>query len=124
MSEGQEDKGFKVVDRRHASADAEPEAEARTPTDAPTQDDLQPIDFSTLCLSLSTSALIHLGVMTHPETGQIEPHLPLARQTIDTLGMLQEKTQGNLTKDEGRLLEHLLYDLRLKYVEAGKKKSS
>ncbi len=121
MSEGQEDKGFKVVDRRHASA-TEPAA-GEAPEPPPAQEDLQPIDFSTLCLSLSTSALIHLGVMTHPETGKVEPHLPLARQTIDTLGMLEEKTRGNLTKDEARLLEHLLYDLRVKYVEAGKKGS-
>ncbi len=119
MAEGQEDKGFKVVDRRHASS-TEPEEAPEAPA---AQEDLQPIDFSTLCLSLSTSALIHLGVMTHPETGKVEPHLPLARQTIDTLGMLEEKTRGNLTKDEGRLLEHLLCDLRLKYVEAGKKGS-
>ena len=119
MSGGEEDKGFKVVDRRHAAAEDAPTDE---PAAASTgHDELQPIDFSTLCLSLSTSALIHLGVMAPPETGQTEAHLPLARQTIDTLGMLQEKTKGNLTKDEGRLLEHLLYDLRLKFVEAGKK---
>lgn len=119
----QEDKGFKVVDRRHAAADAEAPADDTPEASAAGQGELQPIDFSTLCLSLSTSALIHLGAMAHPETGRVEAHLPLARQTIDTLGMLQEKTQGNLSKDEARLLEHLLYDLRLKYVEAGKKGS-
>jgi hypothetical protein len=114
-----EDKGFKVVDRRH-SADAE-DAAPDSPAGQPhAEDEFSAIDFSTLCLSLSTSAFIHLGAMPNPDTGKVEVHLPLARQTIDTLAMLQDKTRGNLTKDEGRLLEHLLFDLRLKFVEASK----
>ena len=117
---------FKVVDRRHSSgsdgsdAAAAPAADAPGRAPAPAEDEFPAIDFSTLCLSLSTSAFIHLGAMPNPDTGKVEAYLPLARQTIDTLAMLQQKTQGNLSKDEARLLEHLLYDLRLKFVEASK----
>jgi hypothetical protein len=77
------------------------------------------VDFSSFCLSLGTSALYHLGVVPDPETGRSGPaNLPVARQTIDSLEMLREKTQGNLAEDETKLLEGLLYELRLRYVEA------
>jgi hypothetical protein len=78
--------------------------------------DLLNIDFSTFVLSLSQAVLLHLGELEDPETGQASPNLPLARQSIDLLSMLQEKTRGNLTEEEGKLLENLLYDLRMKYV--------
>lgn len=118
----EKDKGFKVVDRRHSAADPEPApAPAQAPSPPPAED-LPQIDFSTFLLSLSTSAFIHLGEIPHPETGEPEKSLPMARQTIDTLAMLQQKTQGNLSRDESRLLEHLLYELRLKFVEASKAK--
>lgn len=77
----------------------------------------QEIDFTTFCVSLASSALVHLGEMPHPESQGEEPDLILAKQTIDLLGMLQAKTKGNLTHDEEKLLEHLLLDLRLRYVE-------
>lgn len=115
----EKDKGFKVVDRRHSAEPAEPAPE---PAPAPPAEELPEIDFSTFLLSLSTSAFIHLGEIPHPETGRPERSLPMARQTIDTLSMLQQKTQGNLSRDESRLLEHLLYELRLKFVEASKAK--
>ena len=77
------------------------------------------VDFSTFCLSLGTSALYHLGVVPDPETGRpAPPNLPVARQTIDSLEMLREKTQGNLDEEETKLLEGLLYELHLRYVEA------
>ena len=76
------------------------------------------IDFSTFILSLSTSALYHLGLVEDPETGRKgEPDLALASQTIDTLAILEEKTRGNLDAEEQRLLESLLYELRMRYVE-------
>jgi hypothetical protein len=78
------------------------------------------IDFGVFVMSLASSALVHLGEVAHPERGAVESNLPLAKQTIDILGMLREKTRGNLTKEEGELLENLLLDLRMKYV--GKKK--
>jgi Domain of unknown function (DUF1844) len=86
-------------------------------------DDLLPhVDFATFIISLSHSALLHLGEAPHPETGQVEKNLSLARQTIDLLGMLEEKTRGNLTGDEERLIEQILYDLRMRYVEQSKTK--
>ena len=76
------------------------------------------IDFSTFLLSLSTSALYHMGVVLHPESGEAaEPNPMLARQTIDTLEMLHEKTRGNLDDEEKKLFEGLLYELRMRFVE-------
>ena len=81
---------------------------------------LPAIDFSTFVLSLSHSALVHLGDAP-PLEGQVpERNLPLARQTIDLLGILQEKTRNNLSGEEERLLDQALYDLRLRFVEISK----
>ena len=84
--------------------------------------ELPRVDFSTFMLSLGTSALYHLGVVAHPETGRkLEPpELALARNTIDTLEMLEEKTRGNLDAQESELVESLLYELRMRFVEAEK----
>jgi hypothetical protein len=81
------------------------------------------IDFYTFCLSLGSSAFVHLGDAPHPESGKSSTDLLLAKQTIDILGMLQEKTKGNLTEEEARFLENLLVDLKLRYVShsSGKK---
>jgi hypothetical protein len=76
----------------------------------------QPIDFYTFCLSLGSSAFVHLGDAPNPETGQPATDLEFAKQTIDILGMLQEKTRGNLSDEEARFLDNLLLDLRLRYV--------
>jgi hypothetical protein len=79
------------------------------------------IDFSTFVISLGTSAMYHMGVVEHPETGEpTQANLPLAQQTIDTLEMLFEKTQGNLGAQEAKLMDSLLYELRLRFVEARK----
>jgi hypothetical protein len=83
---------------------------------------LPAIDFSMLVLSLSQTALMHLGEAPHPEgEPAAPPNLPLARQTIDLLGVLQEKTKGNLTGPEEHLLDQVLYDLRLRFVELSKR---
>jgi hypothetical protein len=88
---------------------------------------LPTIDFSMLVLSLSQTALVHLGEAPHPDEGEhassATRNLPLARQTIDMLGMLQEKTKGNLTGSEERLIDQILYDLRLRFVEVSKGES-
>jgi len=78
------------------------------------------VDFATFVLSLSHSALMHLGEAPNPETGSVEKNLPLARQTIDLIAMLDEKTKGNLTGDEERLVGQILFDLRMRYVELSK----
>lgn len=126
-------KGFTVTDRRSA---AQPDAPA-TPASAPSDDTSPPrpeartaaalpaIDFSTFVMSLASSALIQLGELYDPSSPEgaaaMPADLPLAKQTIDIVGMLADKTRGNLSDDEARLMEHLLYDLRLKYVAAKKK---
>lgn len=75
------------------------------------------VDFATFVLSLSHSALMHLGEAPHPEDDGVRVSLPLAKQTIDLLGLLEEKTKGNLTGEEERLLTQILFDLRMRYVE-------
>lgn len=82
--------------------------------------DLPEVDFSTFLLSLGHSVLVHLGQAAPPEGERSEVSLPLARQTIDLLQLLAEKTKGNLSGTEERLIEQLLYDLRLRYVEVEK----
>jgi len=74
------------------------------------------IDFYTFCLSLGSSAFVNLGDAPHPESGDAQLNLLLAQETIDILGMLQEKTKGNLTEEEAKFLDNLLLDLRLRYV--------
>jgi len=81
---------------------------------------LPPADFSTFILSLVSSALIHLGDMEPPGEDAKRRDLPMAKHTIDLLTLLRQKTKSNLTPEEDKLLESLLYDLRLRYVEAVK----
>lgn len=78
------------------------------------------IDFSTFVLSLATSVQVHLGSVPNPATGKQEKDMVLAKQTVDIIAMLETKTKGNLTNEESRLIEHVLYDLRMMYVEAKK----
>ncbi len=85
------------------------------------QSELPAVDFATFVLSLNHSALMHLGVAPDPATGATEINLPLARQTIDLVALLQDKTRGNLSGEEERILEQILYELRLRYVETAKK---
>jgi hypothetical protein len=112
------ERGFTIVDRRGAE---EPPEAPESPREAGAPAALPPVDFSSFLLSLATSALYHLGLVADPETGRPgAPDLPLARQTIDTLAMLEEKTRGNLDQEEQRLLKSILAELRLRFVEAGK----
>jgi hypothetical protein len=77
-----------------------------------------PADFTTLVLSLSTSAMMHLGEVPGEDGQPMPKNLPLAAHTIDLLAMLEDKTRGNLTGDEERILSGVLYELRLKYAAA------
>jgi len=79
---------------------------------------LPPANLASLMVGLATSALIHLGESPDPETGPGAPNFPAAQHAIDLLAVLQEKTTGNLIKEEEALLQTLLYDLRMKYVQA------
>lgn len=121
---------FTVTDRRSFGAEGEnkdeaptttqekpPAAPARTP-EAPRS--LPPADFATLVLSLGSSAVMYMGEAPDPEGKTPTRNLPMAKNAIDLLTVLQEKTKGNLTAEEEQILESLLFDLRLRYVEAVK----
>jgi hypothetical protein len=84
----------------------------------PEPDALPGIDFSTLVLSLATSAMVNMGLVPETEGGPVEKNLALAHQSIDTLEMLQSRTRGNLSDDETKLLQSVLYELRMSYVKA------
>jgi len=121
--------GFTVTDRRSFAETGEPRPEDGTDQPAPPAageaepgkgPTLPAVDFHTFVLSLGSSALLHLGELEHPDVGAPQKDLPLAKHTIDILAMLDEKTKGNLTPAEEKLISSLLYDLRLRYVEAQK----
>jgi hypothetical protein len=97
------------ADKREAPA---PESESEAEEQAP----LPEVNFATFVFSLSSSAILHFGEIPDPTTGTKKKNLPLAKQTIDILAMLEEKTQGNLADDESQLLKNILYDLRMRYV--------
>ena len=96
------------------------DAQHREEADAPASaGELPKLDFSTFVLSIIGSAYVHLGDAPSPE-GNEERNLTLARQDIDLLSLLEEKTKGNLTGDEERLLSQALYDLRIRFIEVAK----
>lgn len=78
---------------------------------------LPKIDFSTFVLSINSSALVQLGLIDDPGGGPKTKNLPMAKQTIDLLALLEEKTKGNLTGDEENILKNILYELRMLYVK-------
>ncbi len=80
-----------------------------------------PVTFSSFILSLATSALMHLGQEGPPQVGAGSVHLPLARQVIDLISLLEEKTKGNRTSEEEEILSQTLFTLRIKFVEIEKK---
>jgi hypothetical protein len=124
----EKEKGFVVKDKRF-SAIKEGEEDSRgkegkkreePPKEDAVEEDipLPEINFINFLFSLSTSVLIQLGEIQDPVSEEIAKNLPLAKQTIDLIGMLKEKTKGNLTPDEEKLIENILYDLRIRYVKA------
>lgn len=134
-----EGRGFTVQDRRRFSpetgearanapeesaAPAEPTAtDQKIPSSgAGTQEPLPEINFSAFVISLSTQALMHLGEIANPMNEKVEVDVPVAKQMIDIIAMLKDKTRGNLSASEDRLMDDVLFDLRMKYVEAVKKR--
>lgn len=78
------------------------------------------ISFPAFVLSLAHTAAVHFGDVPDPVTGQTaEPNLAAAGQMIEILGLIEEKTRGNLTAEERQLLDQVLYELRMRYVDAG-----
>ena len=86
------------------------------------EESLPSVDFTTFILSLSHSALMHLGEAPSLEADAVEQNLTLARQTIDLIALLEDKTKGNLTGEEERLVGQILFDLRMRFVERSKSK--
>jgi hypothetical protein len=130
-----EDKGYKVEDRRflhkseeekakikeeeaarQAGAAAAEQAFKESTGEAAGEMPMPEITFASFLISLSSSAFIHLGDIPDPVTGETKKDLPLAKQTIDLLGLLREKTRNNLQEEEEKLFDHLLYDLRMRFV--------
>ena len=97
----------KATDDQKGSQTDQPQEQAQLPE----------INFPTFVVSLNASALLHLGAIEDPTTGKKTKDLPMAKQTIDILSMLEEKTAGNLEDDEEKLLKNILYDLRIMYVK-------
>ena len=122
----EQEKGFAVRDKRFSAkteedvqTKGEEKKEETSKEDIPENDlPLHEINFSNFILSLSTSVLIQLGEIQDPISKQSAKQLPLAKQTIDLIGMLREKTKGNLSPDEAKILDAILYDLRMRYVKA------
>lgn len=81
-------------------------------------EELPSINFPTFIMSLSTQALMHLGEINNPVTGEAEKDVAVAKQTIDIIAMLSEKSTGNLDDTEEQLVREVLYNLRMRYVEA------
>ena len=130
------DKTFKVTDKRSfsdsekesgESQDAKEQEKGKT---EPEERKIEPsgdvprfkIDFLTFVSSLHASAMVHLGLMPDPSGNDRGANLEIAKQNIDILEMVEEKTKGNLSPDEKSILENILFDLRMKYVELTKKK--
>jgi hypothetical protein len=136
--EEDKEKGFKVQDRRRFSAEGEARPD-QDREDAAANANLGPeanqaagaaqysaasdrgaepeINFVTFIVGLSTEALAALGEMPDPATGKHSRDLRAAQQLIDIIAMLGEKTRGNLDTNEKSLMEAILFDLRMKYVE-------
>ncbi len=110
----EEEKGFVIKDK-----DAGQDKAGAAPASSE-ETTLPVLDFSTFVMSLNASALVHLGLIDDPGAGKRVKNLPLGKQTVDLLGMLQEKTRGNLTTDEEKLLQGILYDLKIAYVRQKK----
>lgn len=125
------DENGKVIDKSETTGepDEKPQPEEKTITEndemkkaeeecSSRQDwkDLPQITFSTLILSLSTQAMIGMGEIPDPMTGEPATNLAMAKQTIDLIGVLKEKTKGNLSKEEEQFLQANLTDLRLRFV--------
>lgn len=79
--------------------------------------DYPPITFSDFVVSLSTSAIFHFGDIPDPVSQKAEKNLEAAKQTIDILGILEQKTRGNLDENEKKLMDSILFELRMRYVK-------
>ena len=129
MEEKKKDSGFVVKDKRHTgeSAEEKPQEETQGAAAEKKQESFQEegaqekeypaVNFTNFVLSLSTSALFHFGDFAENENSVPQKNLPAAKQIIDILGVLSEKTKGNLDKNESDLIQGILYELKMRYVK-------
>lgn len=126
MAEEKKGEGFVIKDRRFSdepekkeepAAAKETEAKDNVKNQMPEGYDYPPVNFTNFVISLSTSALFHFGDFPEFEGGKAEKNLPAAKQTIDILDMLNEKTKGNLDANEQNLIQGVLYELKMRYVK-------
>lgn len=116
----QDEEQFTIRDKRRFKEGEEEKAEASAgeqPYSIPVE-----VNFAAFVFSLGRSAFIHLGEEPDPMSGEKKVSLPLAKETIDIISMLEEKTKGNLTQEEDQLTKNLLYALRMRFVEIASKK--
>ena len=112
-----EDWKTQVEAERAAAAQGSPESAADEPGAAGGPAELPPAEFHTIVSMLATQVMLSLGALPNPINGQTQVHPPQAKHFIDLLAILQQKTEGNLTPEEGGMIEHLLHELRMAYLE-------
>jgi len=106
-------------DIKHVAAQTEPEQQktSEEAPEAPSQEAFPEVNFVNFFLSLSTTAMYHFGDFPDPVSQKAQRNLAAAKQTIDILGMLRSKTEGNLDDDEKTLMDGMLFELRMRYVK-------
>jgi len=114
----EEIKGYTFTDKRGVEKEETQEFDPQSPEDKDSVGPTRTIDFTTLIMSLASSALVSMGRVPDPETGTVQKNLAFAQQNIDIIHLLQGKTRGNLSSDEERLVEQILYELRMSYINA------
>ncbi|MDY6845422.1 MAG: DUF1844 domain-containing protein [Thermodesulfobacteriota bacterium] len=127
MEEEIEGKGFKFVDKRVSKEESEEVKKGAEFSEKEVQQEQhfpQEVDFVSFIVSFASSAYFHFGDIQNPVTSKVEKDLPSAKQVIDILSLLQEKTKGNLTSHEANVLSDLLYQLRMRYVDEIKAKDT
>ena len=108
-------RGNRVEERENSSPAEAPQAHPNADQSDRTAGSAREIDFSSFVISLATTAMVHLGEVPVESGGQSED-LDAAGQMIDILGMLEKKTEGNLSSEEARLVHDILYELRMKFL--------
>ena len=107
-----------MSEEKKKNKDAEEKPEDKKPGGETPQTGELKMDFSNFVLSLNASAIMHLGDIPDPNTKERSINLPAARHTVDILEILQDKTKGNLSDEEQKLIDDVLYGLRIRYVQA------
>ena len=135
MGDLEQEPEFKITDKRRFTSEGEtkekrPEQEREAAVEQPSaasvekgqeeEESPRPLDFSSFVLSMANTALFQLGLIKLPNAGEPKKDLKGARQTIDLLALIEEKTRGNLTEQEAKILKEALFQLRMVFVESSK----